>query len=138
MAPSTSANLGGGRMSLQDLLAQLRKEYLASLPEKVRHIRKLYQMGDFNLVETEFHKLKGTGRTYGFSEISQLGQMAEELCQANIQIRGEMVEIAFDLLGQIYQMRNQNQVLDLEAQPGYTRLLQLVEIYHAQNQGQTG
>ena len=36
--------------------------------------------GDNLEIRETFHKLKGTGATYGVPEISQLGQVVESLC----------------------------------------------------------
>ena len=50
-------------MSLDDVLAELRKTYLEALPARAALIEKLLTEGRYAEVETEFHKLKGTGKS---------------------------------------------------------------------------
>lgn len=67
--------------SLAEVLAGLQKSYLASMPEKISNLQMLYQTHDLVKLETEYHKLKGTGRTYGLPEVTQLGALLERICQ---------------------------------------------------------
>ena len=66
--------------SLKDLLAGLQREYVASIPKKCETIQALWESGNLQDLQTEYHKLKGTGRTYGLPEISQLGEAMEAIC----------------------------------------------------------
>lgn len=69
-------------MSLDELLKQLKNEYVESLPERLDGIEKLSQTEPlpWKELETEFHKLKGTGKTYGFPEVSELSALLEISC----------------------------------------------------------
>ena len=44
-------------MSLEDMLADLRKDYLASFPEKIKNIENHLQEKAYDLVQDDFHKL---------------------------------------------------------------------------------
>lgn len=68
-------------MSLQDLLKELQKEYLGSFPEKIANLEALLKSGQLDDLTTEYHKLKGTGRTYGLPEVTQLGELLESIAE---------------------------------------------------------
>ena len=53
-------------------LGQLIDSYLKSLPEKILVIASQVQAKETGNVRESFHKLKGTGKTYGFPEVSEL------------------------------------------------------------------
>jgi HPt (histidine-containing phosphotransfer) domain-containing protein len=66
---------------LKDLLAELQKNYLDSIPEKIINLEMLWKSERLDELTTEYHKLKGTGRTYGLPEVTQLGEVMEYLCE---------------------------------------------------------
>ncbi|MBX3022146.1 MAG: Hpt domain-containing protein [Bdellovibrionales bacterium] len=67
-------------MSFEDLLKSLQKDYLASLPDKVVTIRTQIESASTSELRESFHKLKGTGRTYGLPEVSELAELVEGIC----------------------------------------------------------
>jgi HPt (histidine-containing phosphotransfer) domain-containing protein len=67
-------------MSFEEMLKSLQREYLASLPGKIALIEGLIQAKDQNNVRESFHKLKGTGKTYGLPEVSEVGAIVEAIC----------------------------------------------------------
>ena len=69
------------RSKLASVLSELKAEYLEKLPSKIEKIRLLTEKGSWTEIEDEYHKLKGTGRTYGFPEISILCEKMEILAQ---------------------------------------------------------
>lgn len=68
-------------MNFDELLKSLHRDYLASLPQKMALIRDQLNKGDVNELRESFHKLKGTGRTYGLPEVSELAAAVEEICK---------------------------------------------------------
>lgn len=98
---------------LKEILEGLKREYLKNLPEKIETAKKLWKSGDIDLLETEFHKLKGTGKTYGLPEISELGLIAEELCSKDGPTRDRAVGLTLDILGQIHKARLAGNEFDL-------------------------
>lgn len=63
----------------ESFMASLRQEYLESLDEKIAVVER-YEGLDFSLEEISnfFHKLKGSGATYGFNAISEMGETLED------------------------------------------------------------
>jgi len=68
--------------SLQDVLAELQRNYIASMPGKITVLDGLWRAGELDKLRTEYHKLKGTGKTYGLPEVTQVGEALERLCDA--------------------------------------------------------
>jgi len=66
-------------MSLDELLKTLQKEYLSELPERIATIQSHVESKNIESLKEDFHKLKGTGKTYGLPEISELGEKMEAL-----------------------------------------------------------
>jgi HPt (histidine-containing phosphotransfer) domain-containing protein len=94
-------------MSLKDLLADLQKDYIRSLPGKITNLHFLWQEGRHEELVTEYHKLKGTGRTYGVPEISQLGEALETLLEspASQSSSQNAVELSLRILERIHAAR---------------------------------
>ncbi len=125
-------------MSLKDLLAELQKEYLATFPEKTAAIERFWRESKLEDLESEFHKIKGTGRTYGLPEVSLLGELMEKLCQARTHensdpLQTEALEhlktaipLAAAILERIRQSRAQGSGLTLEEDPDYQALTRLL------------
>ena len=67
-------------MSFEEMLKSLQREYLASIPEKIQIIEMQIAKQDAANLRESFHKLKGTGRTYGLPEVSELGALVEQIC----------------------------------------------------------
>lgn len=65
--------------SLNDLLKTLQAEYLSELPGRIEGIEAHVGRRDIPALIEDFHKLKGTGKTYGIPEISTLGEKMEQL-----------------------------------------------------------
>ncbi|WP_186645444.1 Hpt domain-containing protein [Fluviispira vulneris] len=53
-------------------------EFLIKRKSDIVMIRKALEDGDFSLIESLGHKLKGTCGSYGFMELSELGKKIEE------------------------------------------------------------
>jgi chemotaxis protein histidine kinase CheA len=68
---------------LEQVLAQLRREYLADSPTRLEELRKevaAFRAGEpdaINSLIVLFHRLAGSGGSYGFPEISELAQVME-------------------------------------------------------------
>lgn len=116
-------------MSLQNLLAELQKEYLDSLPEKIKAINELIKAKQLELVETEFHKLKGTGRTYGVPEISRVGELGERSCWITDNKRDDAITQALDLLSKVHQSRSQGKEFEIEEDQSCKTLAALLAQY---------
>lgn len=73
--------------NIEDRLAALRKSYLAALPEKIAHIKRLWQMamedagmdGSLQTMQHAAHTLSGSGATFGVGSISSLARSIDDL-----------------------------------------------------------
>lgn len=69
------------KQDLSVVLSDLKKDYLAKLPLKIERLKELAQAENWEDLYTEYHKLKGTGKTYGFPEISAVCEKLEIFAQ---------------------------------------------------------
>lgn len=122
-------------MSIHDVLAELRKTYLEALPARADAIEKLLQERKYAEVETEFHKLKGTGKTYGLPEVSQIGEVAERLVENGSTSAEESVPAALNVLRRIATTRNNGEVPNLENDTDYLYLAELARELHETTSG---
>ena len=60
-------------------LNELRRGYLSSLNEKLSVLKDAAATQDYAAVVRLGHQLKGSGRSYGFPEISELGRRIEQV-----------------------------------------------------------
>ena len=67
-------------MNFDELLKSLQTDYVAALPNKIAIIKSQIKSGDIKALRESFHKFKGTGRTYGLPEVSELAELVERLC----------------------------------------------------------
>jgi len=75
----TKAKRDGEKLS--ELLLELKNDYRKNFPKRVQSLRELTQLQDWESLTREFHKLKGTGRTYGYPEVSILCEVLEQACR---------------------------------------------------------
>lgn len=100
---------------LSTILQELRIEYLEKLPGKIAHLKELTNHRKWDELEEEYHKLKGTGKTYGFPEISTISEMLETMAQQkNTQIP-EVFEKSLQLFEKMHQNYLQNRAFDLNS-----------------------
>lgn len=113
-------------MSLEEMLASLRQEYLDSLPDKIAQL--LIQVENASAAELagSFHKLKGTGRTYGLPEVSQLAEVVENICNQSPGSAPEAVRIALAILKDIHRLRADANSLDLAKDLRFQKIRQLL------------
>jgi HPt (histidine-containing phosphotransfer) domain-containing protein len=112
-------------MNFDNLLSQLRIEYVSSLPEKIQIIRHFYNSGDALGVKEVFHKLKGTGATYGVPEISMIGETVEQFCKTKPQDMKTVIPDALALLDSVHTSRTKNEEFNVSADPRFQRICQL-------------
>lgn len=112
-------------MNLDEILAGLKKEYLDGLPARLSDIRQHLRSGKLDVIKDEFHKLKGTGKTYGIPEITEVGALAETICGG---IRGHVakaVPLALDLLNAIHRAQSKQETFDVHSDPRFSELRKL-------------
>ena len=117
-------------MSFKALLDELKKDYIATLPEKIENIRTLWQAGNLEELHSEYHKMKGTGRTYGIPEVSQLGEALETLCEAKTpdahEVLSRAVPMSLTILGKIRDSRLKDTALNIEDDRDFRVIVEFV------------
>ncbi|MBK8204349.1 MAG: Hpt domain-containing protein [Bdellovibrionales bacterium] len=98
-----------------DLMKNLRVEYLESLPSKLNELETSLRSRNLESLREDFHKLKGTGKTYGFPEISELGEMIERLLIEQPQNFDQIVPEAIEILKDIHKERLASRSFDLRS-----------------------
>jgi HPt (histidine-containing phosphotransfer) domain-containing protein len=114
-------------MSFEDLLKSLHEEYLASIPEKISVIEGQIKQGDAANLRESFHKLKGTGRTYGLPEVSDLAEVVEDICNVRPVNAVRAAGAAVGILRDIYSAHHQHHPYSFDSDPrleGIRKLLQ--------------
>jgi HPt (histidine-containing phosphotransfer) domain-containing protein len=95
----------------------LRQKYLKSVPEKIENIRKAIATNSLHDLQQEFHKIKGSGKTYGFGDISIIATHIDKHCKANNPNSFTLAEKACQLLQKIYDNQSAQQDYDLQNDP---------------------
>lgn len=108
-------------MNLDEIMAELRREYMAAFPTKIQFLKELAEKKSWPELMVEFHKLKGNGRTHGFPEISSLGEVMEKICNSG-KVDQSQVESAVALLTKIIEERINKKMFDLESSPDFQNL----------------
>jgi len=114
-------------VSFDDLLKSLHQEYLSSLPGKIISIREQMRAGDPSELREAFHKLKGTGRTYGLPEISELAAAVEEICMDTPANAVTAVGHALEIMHDIHTLRLQHKVFPLDSDPRFALIRKLLQ-----------
>ena len=113
--------------SFEELLKSLREEYLASMPEKIDLLKKQIDAGAIPPLQDSFHKLKGTGRTYGMPEVSELAEALERLCIEQPQRALAAAPQATALLQDIFVSRQNTAVFDLNQDQRFQSIQKLLQ-----------
>lgn len=114
-------------MNFDDLLKTLHHDYLTSLPKKILSIREQMKSGSAHDLRESFHKLKGTGRTYGMPEVSDLAAVVEQICLEKPQHAVSATSHGLDLLEAIYGARASGNSFDLETDSRFTEIRKLLQ-----------
>ncbi len=75
------ANLKKEKIILDETILPLIPEYLQNRKDDLRKIKEALDNKDFNKIEDLGHKMKGSGKCYGFEKISTLGHQIECLAR---------------------------------------------------------
>ena len=114
-------------MNFDELLKTLHQDYLSSLPKKIISIRQQITGGQVGDLRESFHKLKGTGRTYGMPEVSDLSAIVEEICLDSPAKSVTAASHALEILQDIYTARTQGRSHDLEGDPRFLSVRKLLQ-----------
>lgn len=114
-------------MSLKNVLAGLQKDYIASIPEKMASISHHWQTGKLLDLQSDYHKMKGTGRTYGIPEITQLGAAMEALCLTYRSSLAQTVPLSLAILDRIRTIRERGEQFEIDNDPDFQEISRLVK-----------
>jgi HPt (histidine-containing phosphotransfer) domain-containing protein len=114
-------------VNFDELLKTLHQDYLSSLPKKIVSIREQIQAGNPSDLRESFHKLKGTGRTYGMPEVSELSAVVEEVCSDYPQNAVTAAGHALGILQDIHAARVSGKHHDVEADPRFALIRKLLQ-----------
>ena len=114
-------------MSVDDLLADLQKGYIQSFPEKVQRILGFLDKGEIALLQGEFHKLKGTGKTYGVKEVSVLAAAAEKICASQTSEVEWVTRLATNILLKIQKSYDGVKDFNLDTDSDFVRIKMLAD-----------
>ncbi len=92
----------------------MKLDYIETIPEKCQRITALLQNNQRSDLETEFHKMKGTGKTYGLAEVSLLGEVIEKICMTPSLPLNDSILVALKLLNEIYESRKAEKAFMIE------------------------
>lgn len=110
-----------------DIFAELKAEYLHSITEKLSTIEGLWQQHDRETLENEYHKIKGTGTTYGVPEATKVAEIMEHLCKSNHTQLGTAILISTDLFRKIKQYYLEGITWNLEHDENFSTLSQMFQ-----------
>src|SRR5512143_603303 len=88
--------------ALNDALAELRREYLFEAPGRLAELRKdvaAFRAGETDAVPSlvqRFHRLAGSGGSYGFSEISEIARGGEHWLRHDPPAPGEVASVRLE------------------------------------------
>lgn len=113
-------------MSFEEMMKSLQREYLSSIPEKIKIIEGQIVANDTSNLRESFHKLKGTGRTYGLPEVSELGALVELICIEHPVNSIKAGEIAAAMLRDIYKTRSAGAIFEFSPDARVSELQKLL------------
>ena len=108
------------------MMAELRTEYIASIPKKIADIKLHLKENATEKLRDDFHKLKGTGKTYGIPEISELGFAVEKICMEKPELIKVVIPISTIVLLSIYQSRLGNQAHNMNKDDNFQKISSLI------------
>jgi len=111
-------------MSFEDMMKELQKEYIENLPSKITAIEGHFAQMDVTALEGAFHKIKGTGKTYGIPELSVLAKTLEKACKDNHNIK-EIIPPSIAILKKIESARKEGDQFNIEADSLYGEVLKI-------------
>lgn len=95
-------------MPLDDVLLELKDKYHKDLPEMQSRLSEMLQKEDYEGIYQEVHKLKGTGSTYGFPEVTELATVLETLSRQTYKEKSEDLHNGLRLLEKIHKSHEQS------------------------------
>ncbi len=115
-------------MTWEKIFSELQNKYLSELPDKINRLQHHADQKNWKECEDILHQLKGTGKSYGFKEISQLAEIIEDsisLLSENKKV--ELLRHTIILFSKIYDKAYHKQVFLIDQDPQYMAIKKLIE-----------
>jgi HPt (histidine-containing phosphotransfer) domain-containing protein len=112
-------------MSMDDLLKELQLEYIQGIPEKIQEIKDFSEKKDLENLLNSFHKLKGSGKTYGLPEVSTLGEFFEGWLREKKEKAIPFTQKAIGILERIHASRTNSKPYSLDTDAEFQTLKSL-------------
>jgi chemotaxis protein histidine kinase CheA len=118
------------------IMEDLKKEYLQNLPLKWAAINAASLIADKSILRDEYHKIKGSGKTYGYPEVSLLGAAMESICDlylkntVNLKKTEDLevwVKRSLELLTKTIENRQHNSEFLIESDKDYQLMIQFIK-----------
>jgi len=105
--------------NLDSIISDLKHDYLAKLPARLELLKHLIEQKNLTELQSEFHKLKGNGKTLGFQWISILSGNIEDLIKTKRSLNcfDEIEPVLKKALDLMYLGIKESEKFDLESQP---------------------
>jgi hypothetical protein len=113
-------------MDFDQMMAELRTEYVASIPKKIADIELHLKENTTEKLRDDFHKLKGTGKTYGIPEVSELGFVVEKICMIKPELINVVIPMSTLVLLAIYKERLENKIYDVNKDVNFQKISSLL------------
>ncbi len=99
------------------MMRDLRQGYLTALAGRIALLQRLSEKLNWDAIREEYHKIKGTGTTYGFPDLTRLCETMEELCRDKDRRRPEHLHAALELLNYLLQTYTNETSAEMMKQP---------------------
>lgn len=84
-------------MSIAELMKQMQEKYIADLKTKPDELVKLVAQNEQEILRNFFHKLKGSGSTYGLPQVTDYGRKFEEKLKSGSYSTADLEAAIFEL-----------------------------------------
>lgn len=108
--------------SWNSILDNLKVDYLKALEERIALLADLTHKKDVENLENEYHKLKGTGKTYGFPAVSDVCNEMEKLTRGKTEVPQHLLVTGPALLQYCLDSFKSTAPLNLEQHPDFITL----------------
>ncbi len=101
---------------------KLQEKYLADFPNKLKALDEFLVAKDRTNLAVIYHKLKGNGKTYGFSEVTEIARLADLHHKHDTPNYFKWAELALISLKIIYPFMQKKESIPLDSIPEYVSL----------------
>ncbi len=113
------------KANYSEVMKELRQEYLEGFEEKFKFWNQCFEDENWDQLELEFHKMKGTGSTYGVPEVSLLCQHLERICRQTKPLPRPLLDSAIRMLSAIKEKYLHDREYSLGEDPDFEKIQNL-------------